>query len=84
MASREAEGETDMMNVRIDPRSRMPLWAVFGAPLVGVPILVGLLVLGAHPRPVDDVAPAHPIEHVEASGDLHATVETPQPGDSRG
>jgi len=32
----------------IDKTPRAPLWAVFGAPLIGVPLLVGLLALGAH------------------------------------
>lgn len=35
-----------MMGGTFDNRSAVPWWAAFGAPLVGVPVLVALLALG--------------------------------------
>lgn len=36
-----------MIHAHIDKRSAVPWWAAFGAPLIGVPLLVGLLALGS-------------------------------------
>jgi hypothetical protein len=36
-----------MINAHVDNRSAVPWWAAFGAPLLGVPLLVILLALGA-------------------------------------
>ena len=44
-----------------------PLWAVFGAPLVGVPLMVALLAFGSAPvvDPVDDSDPGFITEQVQ-------------------
>ena len=36
-----------MLNPHIDKKSAVPIWAAFGAPLLGVPLIVGLLALSA-------------------------------------
>ena len=48
-----------MINARVRTRESAPAWAVLGAPLIGVPLLVALLALasggGAAPDAPDDV-----------------------------
>lgn len=36
-----------MMKAHIDQASAVPWWAAFGAPLIGVPLMILLLALGA-------------------------------------
>lgn len=36
-----------MINAHIKERSAVPWWAAFGAPLLGVPLLIGLLAVGS-------------------------------------
>lgn len=65
-----------MISAHIDRKSAVPWWAAFGAPLVGVPLLVGLLALGSaghhatQPQPDSGYA-------VEQSDALQAGVELP-------
>lgn len=49
-----------MMKARLNRRTDMPWWAALGAPLIGVPLLVGLLAVTApaSPSAVLDEAPA--------------------------
>jgi len=44
-----------------------PLWAVFGAPLVGVPLMVALLAIGSgtSAEAAGDVEPGFSVEQVE-------------------
>lgn len=52
-------------------RSAVPWWAAFGAPLVGVPLLVGLLALGTPDTPEETALPegdaAYTTEQVESA-----------------
>ncbi len=41
------EGMGKMMHAHIDKESAVPWWAAFGAPLLGVPLLVALLAFGS-------------------------------------
>lgn len=70
-------------------QSAVPWWAAFGAPLVGVPLLVGLLALGS-PDAADPATPASDAaftsEQVEAPAPMEdewvATIsdlELPEP-----
>lgn len=36
-----------MTHIHLNRERRLPLWAVIGAPLIGVPVMVGLLALTA-------------------------------------
>ncbi|MEJ2202639.1 MAG: hypothetical protein P8170_00880 [Gemmatimonadota bacterium] len=38
---------TKMMTAHLEKESAVPWWAAFGAPLLGVPLLVALLALGS-------------------------------------
>lgn len=70
------------MNARIDHDSAVPWWAAFGAPLLGVPILVGLLALGSPGQASTAPAEADAVfstEQVEASP---ATVTLEMPAES--
>lgn len=62
-----------MMSAHIDAKRAVPLWAAFGAPMLGVPLLVGLLALGAPDRAEANGAPemdaTYTIEAVEERGD---------------
>lgn len=46
-------------SIRLDEtrQSAVPWWAAFGAPLVGVPLLVGLLALGSPQAPEEAPVP---------------------------
>ena len=61
----------------------LPLWAALGAPLVGVPLMVGLLSLVAPKAeaPAEELAPGYVTEPVDThgvpvSGDSAAELET--------
>lgn len=43
-----------MLHAHVDKNSAVPWWAAFGAPLVGVPLLVILLALGAPKKAQSD------------------------------
>jgi hypothetical protein len=63
-----------MILAHVEKSSAVPWWAAFGAPLVGVPLLVALLSLGAPKKAqsnVMDNASSTTTEQVEA------TVTTP-------
>jgi hypothetical protein len=64
-----------MIRAHID-RSAVPWWAAFGAPLVGVPLLVGLLALGSagHHATQSEPDPGFTVEQSEA---LQAGIELP-------
>lgn len=63
--NREGYGTT--MNVYAKGNRAAPLWAVVGAPLVGVPLMVVLLALGAPARnaPVEELEPGVQAEQVD-------------------
>lgn len=59
-----------------------PVWAVLGAPLVGVPIMVALLALTAPKgEPAGELVPGHAVEQIDtpvvdpASNDSAARLE---------
>lgn len=66
------------MSTYLSNKSACPWWAAFGAPLLGVPLLVGLLALGSTgDAKVDagkDVEASYTIEQSEA---LQASIELP-------
>lgn len=53
-----------MINARIEHRRAAPAWVALGAPLIGVPLLVGLLALAA-----PDPEPMEPESAVVAASD---------------
>jgi hypothetical protein len=69
-----------MINAHVDNRSAVPWWAAFGAPLLGVPLLVILLALGAPKQARSNPANAPDAytntEQVEVAP-TRATVELP-------
>ena len=66
------------MSTYLSNKSSCPWWAAFGAPLLGVPLLVGLLALGstedadAGARP--DVEASYAVEQSKA---MQARIELP-------
>ena len=63
----------------IDKRSAVPWWAAFGAPLLGVPILVALLALGSGEATKADVKvpeSGYAAEQVDQQS-VEAAVELP-------
>lgn len=57
-----------MTRVYIANKRATPLWAVFGAPLIGVPLMVGLLALAA-PRGTE------PSEVTTSETEVELTIE---------
>lgn len=62
-----------MINARIDDRKAAPAWAAIGAPLIGIPVLVGLLALATPHRETVERDPA------AVTGTEAATVVTAEP-----
>lgn len=56
-----------MINAHISKKNTVPWWAVIGAPLVGVPLIVGVLALAAPEREATgaDTDPDFAVEQVE-------------------
>lgn len=71
-----------MLSAHVNDRSAVPWWAAFGAPLVGVPLLVLLLALGsprkAQSNTTNAVKEYTPTEQVEGKT-VQATVEVAPP-----
>ena len=68
-----------MIKAHMDKNSAVPWWAAFGAPLVGVPLLVVLLALGAPKKAHANAADAKAYattEQVQPIA-LEATVQLP-------
>lgn len=59
-----------MTHRHLKTHGKPPLWAALGAPLVGVPLMVGLLALGASDReaPAAEPVPAAVTEPVDTYG----------------
>lgn len=70
-----------MSTAIFNDRSAVPWWAAFGAPLVGVPLLVGLLAFGSVRQPDAGAAgaagAAEPVLVTERSEALRTTVDLP-------
>jgi hypothetical protein len=70
-----------MINAHVEMRSPVPWWAAFGAPLLGVPLLVILLALGAPKQARSNPANAPDAytntEQVEVAPAARATAELP-------
>ncbi|HSG07551.1 MAG TPA: hypothetical protein VLA36_04315 [Longimicrobiales bacterium] len=65
------------MSTYLSNKSAVPWWAAFGAPLLGVPLLVGLLALGSTG---DDKGAGKEVESsytTERSEALQASIELP-------
>lgn len=67
-----------MIKAHMDKKSAVPWWAAFGAPLLGVPLLVGLLALGSAGDAKAGVAGDAETGYVtEQSEALQASAEMP-------
>lgn len=67
-----------MSRTFLNDRSAVPWWAAFGAPLVGVPLLVGLLAFGSGRQADAGVAgEADQVLVTERSEALRASVDLP-------
>ena len=67
-----------MSRAIFNDRSAVPWWAAFGAPLVGVPLLVGLLAFGSARQADAGVAgEAEQVLVTERSEVLRASVDLP-------
>lgn len=71
-----------MIQAHMNEQSAVPWWAAFGAPLIGVPLLVALLALSGggggaarSEEPADAAGASYAIEQVEGSA-MH-TVDLP-------
>lgn len=71
-----------MIQAHMNEQSAVPWWAAFGAPLLGVPLLVALLALGGggegaarSEEPADAAGAGYAIEQVEGAA-MH-TVDLP-------
>lgn len=64
-----------MIHAHIDSGSAVPWWAAFGAPLIGVPLLVMLLALGSPAEDVSDSSKAEIEAGVKTEQVDVATVE---------
>ena len=74
-----------MMQAHIDQESAVPWWAAFGAPLIGVPLMILLLALGAPGEAVGtkgEVEAGYVIEQVELGAvDIAAEVSQEYEGE---
>ena len=57
-----------MTQKHLDKKKNPPLWAVLGAPLIGVPLMVALIALGA---PKTDAPAAEGVPGMVAPADTH-------------
>jgi hypothetical protein len=68
-----------MMKAHIDKASAVPWWAAFGAPLLGVPMLVALLAFGSGEATKDDVKAmesGHEVEQIDVRS-VESAIELP-------
>ena len=67
-----SDGRGTMIHAHISEKRAVPLWAVIGAPLVGVPLMVALLALAAPQKEVAGEPEAGvTIEQVEPQAAVH-------------
>ena len=60
-----------MTQKHLDKTKNPPLWAVLGAPLIGVPLMVALIALGA---PKQEAPAAEQVPAVVAPADTHVVA----------
>lgn len=67
-----------MINAHISRKNTVPWWAVIGAPLIGVPLIVALLALAAPERDASgaDTDPDFAVEQVEVEP-VGSSLEAP-------